>query len=61
MVVGREPVRRTIPDQALDHLEAGGFASPELAAEARAYLARLDAGEQHFEGMVSYLVVSGAA
>jgi len=61
VVVGRGPVRRTIPDQALDHLEAGGFASPELAAEARAYLARLDAGEQHVEGMVSYLVVSGAA
>lgn len=61
VVVGREPVRRTIPDQALDHLEAGGFVSPELAAEARAYLASLDAGEQPFEGMVSYLVVSGAA
>lgn len=61
VVVGREQIRKTIPDQALDHLEAGGFVTSELAATAREYLARLDSGEQSFDGMVTYLVVSGSA
>jgi ubiquinone/menaquinone biosynthesis C-methylase UbiE len=61
VIVGREPIRRTIPDQALDHLEASGFISAELATTARGYLAAVDAGELEFEGMVSLLVVSGAA
>lgn len=60
-MVGREPIRGTIPDQALEHMEASGIVSPELAAAARDYLARIDSGEQPFEGMVMYLVVSGSA
>jgi hypothetical protein len=60
-LVGRAPIRAIIPDQALDHLEAAGLISSELAATAREYLARIDAGEQPFEGMEMSLVVSGAA
>lgn len=61
VVVGRGAIRGTIPDQALDHMEAAGMVSPELAATARAYLAGIDSGEQDFEGMLIYLVVSGSA
>lgn len=61
VVVGREPIRQIIPDQALDHMEQAGLISPELAAQARDYLARIDAGEQPFEGMEVALVVSGSA
>lgn len=61
VVVGREPIRAIIPDQALEHLEAGGLISDELAAEARAYLARIDSGEQPFEGLELAFVVSGSA
>ena len=60
VVVGRAPIRRVIPDQALDHLEAAGLVSRELAGEARSYLARIDSGEQDFEGMEAALVVSGS-
>lgn len=60
VVVGREAIRATIPDQALDHLEAAGHVSSELAATARDYLARIDAGEP-FEGMDIALAVSGSA
>lgn len=60
VVVGREAIRGVIPDQALDHLEASGAISPELAATAREYLARVDSGEVSYEGMTSYLVVSGS-
>jgi SAM-dependent methyltransferase len=61
VVVGREGLRATIPDQALDHLEAGALISGELAAAARDYLARIDSGELPFEGMDVALVVSGSA
>ncbi|MGH3134203.1 MAG: class I SAM-dependent methyltransferase [Gaiellaceae bacterium] len=61
VVVGRRPIRQIIPDQALDHMEADGLVSPELAASARSYLERIDSGEQDFEGMVLYVVVSGSA
>jgi len=61
VVVGRDAIRATIPDQALDHLEAGGLVSGELAAAAREYLARIDSGEQTFEGMDLTMVASGAA
>ena len=61
VVVGRETIRRVIPDQALDRLEAAGAISPELAATARDYLAGVDSGEVDYEGRSSYLVVSGSA
>lgn len=61
VVVGRAAIRGIIPDQAIDHLEAAGLVSRELAGEARSYLARIDSGEQHFEGMEAALIVSGAA
>ena len=61
VVVGREQIRRIIPDQAVDHLERAGLISAELAAEARDYLARTASGEEEFEGMNSFLVVSGTA
>jgi SAM-dependent methyltransferase len=60
VVVGRERFRATIPAGAIDHLQASGLVSGELAAEARDYLARIDAGEP-FEGMDVTLVVSGSA
>ena len=60
VVVGRAAIRGVIPDQALDHLEGAGLVSSELADEARAYLARIDSGEQEFEGMETALVVSGS-
>ena len=59
VVVGREPIRGVIPDQALDHLQRAGLISPELANDARDYLARIDSGEQEYEGMEMALVVSG--
>lgn len=61
VVVGRPAIRRAIPDKALEHLERGGLISKELASEARSYLARIDSGEQEFEGMDTALVVSGSA
>jgi SAM-dependent methyltransferase len=60
VVIGREPIRRVIPDQALDHLEGAGLLSHGLADQAREYLAGIDSGEQEFEGMETALVVSGA-
>jgi hypothetical protein len=42
-------------------MEATGLVSAELAATARDYLRRIDSGEQEFEGMLLYLVVSGSA
>lgn len=60
-LVGRETIRSTIPDQALDHLQAAGFVSSELAATARDYLTRIDAGDQDFDAMILYLVVSGSS
>ncbi len=60
VVVGREPIRGVIPDQALGHLEHAGLISADLAADARAYLARIDTGEQEFEGLEAALVVSGS-
>jgi SAM-dependent methyltransferase len=61
VVAGREGLRAIIPDQALHHLEAAGLISHDLAEEARAYLARVDGGEQPYEGMEMSMVVSGAA
>jgi SAM-dependent methyltransferase len=61
VVVGRGPIRGVIPGQALDHLESAGLISGELAADARGYLAAVDAGEVDFEGLLLYLVVSGSA
>jgi SAM-dependent methyltransferase len=61
VLVGREAVRGIIPDQALDHLEQSGLVTTELAEEARGYLARMDSGDQEFEGMDIALVVSGSA
>jgi ubiquinone/menaquinone biosynthesis C-methylase UbiE len=60
VVVGRAAIRGVIPDQALDYLEAAALISSELAAEARGYLARIDSGEQDFEGMEMALVISGS-
>lgn len=60
IVVGREPIRRIIPDQALGHMEQAGVISADLAGRARDYLARVDSGEQPFEGMEITLVVSGS-
>lgn len=59
VLVGRDAIRRVIPIQALDHMEAVGVISPELAATARDYVARLDSGEKSFDGMYTFLVVSG--
>lgn len=61
VVAGREPVRRIVPDQALDYLEAVGLLSRETAEAGREFLARIDSGEQEFEGMLMFLVVSGSA
>ncbi len=61
VVVGREPIRGVIPDQAVDHLRGAGLISAELADEASSYLARIDSGEQEYEGMEMALIASGSA
>jgi ubiquinone/menaquinone biosynthesis C-methylase UbiE len=60
-VAGRDAIRAVIPLHALDHMEATGALSPELAAHAREFTAEIDSGERAFDGLLCYLVVSGAA